>query len=229
MVLAGNFLFWTLTVHLIKPAWTSRPAQPQVVGSVEPILAMQGDDVILPCHLEPSLNVEGLTVEWMKPDLKPDPSDRLSRIEYVHLYRDRREVPDMKIRAYVRRTALFVDRLKHGNISLKIMNVTQADEGRYRCFIPKLNSRVKESIVRLVVVPNSVKPTAQTLPRNLPTANPDDETDVKGRRVHVTAIISFVFVLLIVCGGVGRYLLKCKHASLKELHAFGDTADKLPA
>lgn len=229
MVLSGNFLFWTLTVHLIKPAWTSHPAQPQVVGSLEPILAVQGDDVILPCHLEPSLNVEGLTVEWMKPDLKPDPSDRLSRIEYVHLYRDRREVPDMKIRAYVRRTALFVDSLKHGNISLKIMNVTQADEGRYRCFIPKLNSRVKDSIVQLVVVPNSVKTTTQTVPRNLPTANPNTESDVKGVRVHVAAIISFVCVFLIVCGGVGGYLLKHKHVSLKASLAFGDAADKLPA
>ncbi|KAI3375487.1 hypothetical protein L3Q82_003823 [Scortum barcoo] len=133
--------------------------EPQVIGSLGPIIAAPGDDVILPCHLEPHFNVEGLTVEWSKPDLKPDLkpnlSDRLSRI--IHLYRNRREDPDMKLRSYFGRTSLFTDELKRGNISLKIMNVTLADEGRYKCLIPKLKSTVKESIVKLVVDPNYVK------------------------------------------------------------------------
>lgn len=122
-----------------------------MIGSLRPIVAALGDDVILPCHLEPSLNVEGLTIEWSKPDLQPDPSDHLRRVEYVLVYRDRNEVPDMKIQSYVRRTTLFKEELKHGNISLKIMNVTLEDEGRYKCYIPKLNSQVKDSIVCLVV------------------------------------------------------------------------------
>ena len=123
-----------------------------VIGSTQPIVASPGDDVILPCQLDPEFNVQGLTVEWSKPDLKPDPSDRLSRVAYVHLYRNRREVPDMKIPAYLSRTKLFTDELERGNISLKIMNVTLADEGRYRCFVPKLKSRIQSAIVRLVVV-----------------------------------------------------------------------------
>uniref|UniRef100_A0A3P8Q192 Ig-like domain-containing protein n=1 Tax=Astatotilapia calliptera TaxID=8154 RepID=A0A3P8Q192_ASTCA len=122
-----------------------------VVGSNLPIIAAPGDDVILPCHLEPTFDVQGLTVEWSKPDLKPDPLDRLSRVEYVHLYRDRQEVPDMKMASYFRRTELFMDDMKHGNISLKILNVSEEDNGRYRCFIPKLRSRVKSAVVELVV------------------------------------------------------------------------------
>lgn len=122
-----------------------------MIGSSLPILAAPGDDVILPCHLDPPVDVRGLTVEWSKPDLKPDPSDRLSRVGYVHLYRDKREDPDMKIPSYVARTALFTDDLKRGNISLKIVNVTHADDGRYRCFIPKLRSKANASIIRLVV------------------------------------------------------------------------------
>ncbi|XP_070786028.1 butyrophilin-like protein 2 isoform X1 [Enoplosus armatus] len=125
--------------------------EPQLIGSLQAIIAAPGDDVILPCHVEPSFNVEGLTVEWSKPDLKPDPSDRLSRVEYVHLYRGRSEDPDMKIQSYVKRTELFADGLKRGNVSLKIKNVTLADVGRYRCFIPKLKSKVKDSVVQLVV------------------------------------------------------------------------------
>uniref|UniRef100_A0A3P8Q2P8 Ig-like domain-containing protein n=1 Tax=Astatotilapia calliptera TaxID=8154 RepID=A0A3P8Q2P8_ASTCA len=122
-----------------------------VIGSNLPIIAAPGDDVILPCHLEPMFDVQGLTVEWSKPDLKPDPSDRLSRVGYVHLYRDRQEVPDMKMASYFRRTELFMDDMKHGNISLKILNVSEEDNGRYRCFIPKLQSRVKAAVVELVV------------------------------------------------------------------------------
>eukprot|EP00064_Thunnus_orientalis_P020138 superscaffoldBa00005382_g20270 len=144
-----TFCFFILCLTFI--VWTPVEGQSEVIGSTQPIIASPGDDVILPCHLDPEFNVKGLTVEWSKPDLKPDPSDRLSRVDYVHLYRDRREVPDMKIPAYLNRTELFTDELERGNISLKIMNVTLADEGRYRCLVPKLKSSVKSAIVELVV------------------------------------------------------------------------------
>lgn len=122
-----------------------------MVGSNLPTVAAPGDTVVLPCHLEPTFDVRGLTVEWSRLDLKPDPSDRLSRVGYVHLYRDKNEVPDMKIASYLKRTQLFADAMKHGNISLQITNVSEGDAGRYRCFVPKLQSRVKFAIVELVV------------------------------------------------------------------------------
>lgn len=187
-----------------------------MIGSPQPIITALGDDAILPCHVEPQFNVQGLTVEWSKPDLMPDPTDHLSRVEYVHLYRDRQEVPDMKIRSYIRRTALFTDGLRDGNISLKIMNVTLADEGRYRCFIPKLNSQVKDSIVQLVVELRTVESwTTETTPHPRSPQTPDlnGETDVKGGRHHLIALISLLIIFLILGGGVSGYLLtnnKCK-------------------
>uniref|UniRef100_A0A3Q4M4A5 Ig-like domain-containing protein n=1 Tax=Neolamprologus brichardi TaxID=32507 RepID=A0A3Q4M4A5_NEOBR len=138
-------IVWLVFIELISHMF---PGEVLVIGSNLPIIAAPGDDVILPCHLEPMFNVQGLTVEWSKPDMKPDPSDRLSRVEYVHLYRDRKEVPDMKMASYFRRTELFMDDMKHGNISL---NVSEVDNGRYRCFIPKLQSTVKAAVVELVV------------------------------------------------------------------------------
>lgn len=122
-----------------------------MIGSIQPVYATLGQDVVLPCHLQPSLNAEWLTIEWSKPDLQPDLSDPLSHIEYVHVYRGQREVRDMMIRSYIRRTKLFKDELKRGNISLQITNVTVEDEGRYKCYIPKLDSREKESVVQLIV------------------------------------------------------------------------------
>ncbi|XP_037615435.1 uncharacterized protein LOC119482103 [Sebastes umbrosus] len=221
---------WTviLPVFAVRTELTD---QPHVIGSPQPITAAVGDDVILPCHLEPKFNVQGLTVEWSKPDLKPDPSDRLSRVEYVHLYRDRREVPDMKIRSYFRRTSLFTDDLRDGNISLKITNVTLADEGRYKCFIPKLKSQVKDSIVRLVVEPNSVKTwTTETPPhptRDVQTPG-SDETDVKGGRLRLIVLVPVLVLVLILGGGVAGYLLKHKCQKQNRPEYFVAPTEPLP-
>ncbi|KAK2863317.1 hypothetical protein Q5P01_002850 [Channa striata] len=91
------FILWTFIIRGAFVACSPTADQSQVIGSPQPIIVAPGEDVILPCHLEPPLNVQGLTVEWSKPDLKPDPSDPLSRVGYVHLYRGRQEVVDMKI------------------------------------------------------------------------------------------------------------------------------------
>ncbi|XP_028261524.1 myelin-oligodendrocyte glycoprotein-like [Parambassis ranga] len=138
----------TLITFLLILIVTCVEGQYEVVGSPEPIVAAPGDDVILPCHVEPKLNVEALTVEaltveWSDPDLKPDPRDRLKQVEYVHLYRDTEDVPDMKLETFIKRTTLFTDDLKQGNISLKIFNVSEKDQRRYRCFIPKIKKSSK--------------------------------------------------------------------------------------
>ncbi|XP_031707185.1 myelin-oligodendrocyte glycoprotein-like [Anarrhichthys ocellatus] len=224
--LFGSVLVWTCSLFtLFAPGNMALKDQPQVIGSRQPIVAVLGDDIILPCHLEPKFNVEGLTVEWSLPDLKPDPADPLSRVEYVHLYRHRHEVPDMKIRSYVRRTALFTDELKDGNISLKISNVTLADQGRYRCFIPKLNSPVDQSVVQLVVAPQSDK-TSTTEPEFYTKRLPDpDQTDAGGR-LHLNLLIPLVvFVSLTLAGGVGARFLQLRQ---KQNHPNDDVASTKP-
>uniref|UniRef100_A0A096M0E8 CD276 antigen-like n=1 Tax=Poecilia formosa TaxID=48698 RepID=A0A096M0E8_POEFO len=104
-----------------------------VTSSGQPVVAAPGDDVILQCLVEPQLDMVDMTVEWSRPDAKRRPKG----MEYVHLYRDNREVEDMKSSSYHNRTALFAGGLRHGNISLIVTNVTTADEGEYKCFIPK--------------------------------------------------------------------------------------------
>lgn len=114
------------------------PAEPHVIGSSQPIIAVLGDDVILPCHVDPRLNVEELTVEWWRPDLPPDPGDPLSQYKYVHRYHDHQDAEDTKMSSYAGRTALVAGGLKHGNVSLKIRNVKLSDQGWYRCVIKQL-------------------------------------------------------------------------------------------
>ncbi|XP_039902072.1 myelin-oligodendrocyte glycoprotein-like isoform X3 [Simochromis diagramma] len=165
--------------------------QLHVVGSPQPIVAAPGDDVILPCHMEPKFNVVGLTVEWSRPD---------RNMEYVHLYRHNREM------TYIGRTALFTDGLREGNISLRITNVTQEDEGRYRCFIPKLKSQTRSLIVHLIVAKNVTTETPLH-PETLQTPNLAEDFHSKGgmtRRSRLIPLVVFcVFMLLcvVVAGG----------------------------
>uniref|UniRef100_A0A667Z229 Ig-like domain-containing protein n=1 Tax=Myripristis murdjan TaxID=586833 RepID=A0A667Z229_9TELE len=110
-----------------------------VIGPPQPVLSLVGDDVILPCHLEPAMDAVAMTVEWTRPDLKP---------RFIHVWRDG---PDRLIdhhQSYKRRTSLFVDKLRKGDVSLKLSNVRLSDEGKYRCYIPSLD---KEAIIDLVV------------------------------------------------------------------------------
>ncbi|XP_034712892.1 myelin-oligodendrocyte glycoprotein-like [Etheostoma cragini] len=207
--LSPVILHSTLVVILLIVGFAAVEGDSHVVGPVQPIVAAPGDDVILPCHVEPPETVAGMTVEWSRPDRQPDPRDRLSRVEYVHLYRDTREVPDMKISSYVGRTELFTEGLRHGNISLKIMNVTLADRGRFRCFIPKLHGQTQWSVVQLVVEQKS--PTTETplQPRSHQTSHPRKEANGKGdlsrQNIMIPVVVVCVVFLMILGVGVIRY------------------------
>ena len=119
------------------------PGQSQVIGPSQPIVAIVGDDIILPCHLEPAMDAVAMTLEWARPDLDP---------RFVFVWRDERELVSYKHPSYDGRTSLFINKLKDGDISLKLSKVKLSDEGRYRCFIPSLDpTLVRDSILQLVV------------------------------------------------------------------------------
>ncbi|XP_029131957.2 myelin-oligodendrocyte glycoprotein-like [Labrus bergylta] len=213
------FLFFLLF------AVTPVHGQPRVIGSTQPIRASPGDDVILPCHVEPPVDVVRLTVEWSKPDLQPDPDDRLGDVGYVHLYRDRHEVLDMKIPSYARRTELLPDDLRRGNISLRMMNVSLEDGGRYRCFIPKLSkSRVRSSIIHLVVEPPSLQTTeTPLLSVTLHTPDLHGDTNVRGAgassrsRVITAGVFIALLMMLMGVGVKGSLAERCQKRDVTEV------------
>ncbi|KAK1890354.1 Myelin-oligodendrocyte glycoprotein [Dissostichus eleginoides] len=211
-VLGFSLPFWSFT------AAHSDDKGRHLTAPRRPIKASEGDDVILPCFVSPDYNVEDLTVEWSLPDLKPDPSDRLSRVEYVFVYRRRREEVDMKLQKFIGRTELFEDELKVGNISLKISNVTLADAGKYRCFIPKLKGRVKEAVVRLVVDPRANITLTTETQTNSQTPDPNQETDVKvGQPPLWIPVLSVCIVLVMVVVGFGvAYFLRRRCVNREE-------------
>uniref|UniRef100_A0A673W8V0 Ig-like domain-containing protein n=1 Tax=Salmo trutta TaxID=8032 RepID=A0A673W8V0_SALTR len=69
------------------------------------------------------------------------------RLEVVHLYLDGRDSNVGQSPFYRRRTSMFNEELKNGNVSLKLTRVTLSDAGRYRCFIQTR----KETTVQLIV------------------------------------------------------------------------------
>ncbi|XP_060888007.1 uncharacterized protein LOC132958948, partial [Labrus mixtus] len=111
----------------------------EVIGSPQPILAIVGDDIILPCHLRPAMDVASKTIEWTRPDLKP---------RFVHVWRSGQELLDAQHPSYEGRTSLFINELKNGNVSLKLSKVRLSDKGKYRCFLPMSDSH---STVELVL------------------------------------------------------------------------------
>ncbi|XP_042256671.1 butyrophilin-like protein 1 [Thunnus maccoyii] len=111
----------------------------QVIGPSQPVIVTVGDDIILPCHLKPATDAVGMTLEWARPDLNP---------RFVHVWHEGQDLQINQHPSYKGRTSLSVEKLKHGDISLKLSRVKLSDNGKYRCYFPDLN---KDSTVQLVV------------------------------------------------------------------------------
>uniref|UniRef100_A0A4W5LN55 Ig-like domain-containing protein n=1 Tax=Hucho hucho TaxID=62062 RepID=A0A4W5LN55_9TELE len=125
------------------------PRSSEVVGSADPVVALAGDDVILPCSLKPRVSAEDMVVKW---------TGLFLETRNVHLYLDGRDSNEEQHPFYSGRTSMFHEELKNGNVSLKLTRVTLSDAGSYRCFIPTLK---KETTVQLFVAglpPSSVLP-----------------------------------------------------------------------
>ncbi|XP_070711227.1 butyrophilin subfamily 1 member A1-like [Pempheris klunzingeri] len=115
----------------------SSTAESELICSRQPIVAQIGDDVILPCHLEPPVNADSWTVLWTKPGLDP---------KYIHVHQDGRLMFERQNPSYYSRTRLFMDELMTGNVSMKIFGVKVSDAGEYQCVLPSVQ---KEASIQL--------------------------------------------------------------------------------
>uniref|UniRef100_A0A3Q1GFQ7 Ig-like domain-containing protein n=1 Tax=Acanthochromis polyacanthus TaxID=80966 RepID=A0A3Q1GFQ7_9TELE len=128
--------------------------KPQVIGSLVPIQAAVGEDVILPCHLKPESDVRKLTVEWKHNKTT------------VHMYRSLADDPDSQDERFKNRTRLFRDEMVRGNISLNLSYVTEQDKGIYTCSVHNhtqviegnVTLEVGESVGEDVILPCHLKP-----------------------------------------------------------------------
>uniref|UniRef100_A0A3B4DR71 Butyrophilin subfamily 1 member A1-like n=1 Tax=Pygocentrus nattereri TaxID=42514 RepID=A0A3B4DR71_PYGNA len=102
----------------------------KVVGPSLPLTAVVGEDLILPCSLQPNISAVGMTVEW----LRLDQADST-----VHLYTDHEDISKEQAVSYKGRTALFKEELLKGNTSLKLSDIQIYDEGTYKCLVKSEN------------------------------------------------------------------------------------------
>uniref|UniRef100_A0A3B4TDZ5 Ig-like domain-containing protein n=1 Tax=Seriola dumerili TaxID=41447 RepID=A0A3B4TDZ5_SERDU len=116
-----------IQVSLVDVSMTIKHSSQGVIGPTGPIVAKFGDDIILPCHLEPAMDAVKETFEWSRPDLKP---------KFVHVRHDNEELLTNQHPSYKGRTSLFSDKLWYGDLSLKLSPVKLSDNGTYKCFVP---------------------------------------------------------------------------------------------
>ncbi|XP_060731472.1 butyrophilin subfamily 1 member A1-like [Tachysurus vachellii] len=98
----------------------------QVFGPEEPLVAVVGEDLVLPCFIKPNTSVVDMTVEWFKLYVE----DSL-----LHLYRDHKDKNEGQAQSYRGRTSLFKEELQKGNASLKLSDLRVSDEGKYKCLV----------------------------------------------------------------------------------------------
>lgn len=103
------------------------------------VTAMVGDDVVLPCLLDPPADTVSMTMEWGRADMKP---------RFVLVWHDGKELLDDQNEAFKGRTSLSISGLKRGDVSLKLSSVKVSDSGTYRCYLQKPN---QERLVQLLV------------------------------------------------------------------------------
>ncbi|XP_049649074.1 butyrophilin subfamily 1 member A1-like [Accipiter gentilis] len=97
----------------------------RVLGPDHPIVAIMGEDVVLPCHLSPRLNAENMEVRWF----------RTQFFVYVHLYDSGQDHYSSQMPEYQGRTEFLKEGISVGNASLRILRTRLSDEGQYHCLI----------------------------------------------------------------------------------------------
>ncbi|KAI7803824.1 putative butyrophilin subfamily 1 member A1-like [Triplophysa rosa] len=118
--------FVCVTLLIISGITDSRADKFDVAGPAVPLMAVSGEDVILPCSVKPSISAVNMRVEWSRLD---------QRGSVVHLYEDHEDRNTDQLPSYRGRTRLFKDELEKGNTSLKLSRVQISDEGLYKCFV----------------------------------------------------------------------------------------------
>ncbi|KAI4881421.1 hypothetical protein NFI96_008438 [Prochilodus magdalenae] len=99
----------------------------KVVGPSAPLVVELGENLVLPCYLQPKISAVDMMVEWTRTDTGTD--------KLVHLYEEHKDRNYEQMKSYGGRTALFKEELQKGNTSLKLSAVQPSDEGAYKCLI----------------------------------------------------------------------------------------------
>ncbi|XP_004417440.1 PREDICTED: butyrophilin-like protein 1-like [Odobenus rosmarus divergens] len=100
-----------------------------VIGSSDPIVAVLGENITLPCRVFPAMSVENMELRWFRSKFS----------EAVFIYQNQQEQREEQLAQYTGRTSLVKDLLTQGEAAVCIHNVQAFDNGLYTCFFRKGN------------------------------------------------------------------------------------------
>ncbi|XP_007093329.2 butyrophilin-like protein 1 [Panthera tigris] len=100
-----------------------------VIGPSDPIVAVMGGNVTLPCHVSPAMDVENMELRWFRSKFS----------EAVFIYENQQEQKEEQLAQYTGRTSLVKDFLSQGEATVRIHKVQASDNGLYTCFFRKGN------------------------------------------------------------------------------------------
>ncbi|XP_012906346.2 myelin-oligodendrocyte glycoprotein-like [Mustela putorius furo] len=95
-----------------------------VIGPSEPIVAVLGADITLPCLVSPAMDVENMELWWF-------PSKFSGA---VLIYQNQREQTEEQLAEYRGQTSLVKDFLTQGEAAVRIHHVQAFDNRLYTCF-----------------------------------------------------------------------------------------------
>ncbi|XP_043534228.1 butyrophilin subfamily 1 member A1-like isoform X2 [Chiloscyllium plagiosum] len=112
-----------------------------IVGPVDPVTVIAGEDAMLECQLVPGIFPSNMAVRWFKSGLDSP----------VHMYRNGEDDIVVQHEDYRGRTELFKDELTKGNISLRIKQAILSDRGKYTCSVDDKTDSETSSVTLEVV------------------------------------------------------------------------------
>ncbi|XP_026225275.1 coxsackievirus and adenovirus receptor homolog [Anabas testudineus] len=92
---------------------------------VNKVKVKPGEDAVLQC--DGPKDVQITMLEWIRPDLNSD--------GYVFFYRDERLYKNYLHQSFVDRVELIDPKMKNGDVSVILRNVTDTDTGTYKCYV----------------------------------------------------------------------------------------------
>ncbi|XP_075594462.1 butyrophilin subfamily 3 member A2-like isoform X2 [Balearica regulorum gibbericeps] len=125
-----------VTLHVLRLG----SADFNVVGPGHPLHVAVGQDIVLPCHLSPSMEARSLDIRWIRHQVS----------DTVHHYRNGEDLYSDQVEEYVGRTELVRDGLSSGRLDLRISALRPSDDGQYVCTV-RNGSSSGEATVKLEV------------------------------------------------------------------------------
>lgn len=108
------------------------PVSLRLAGPELPLLAVAGQELVLPCSFPPSDDTQQLSVVWYR--INGDTQT------HIHMHSNGTDHNEDQSHDYRGRTSLFLGEISTGNVSLKLSGARLSDVGRYQLLTQEMGT-----------------------------------------------------------------------------------------